>query len=103
MLITLPAGVGGGSLVMDGTSLSALTTANTNLVCFCAGTQIATPDGPRVVEDLGVAFQASLLLRNAPDYVADAFCAGRLGEGGRAYGTLPTGVDARAIVDRVIA
>jgi putative acyl-CoA dehydrogenase len=57
----------------------------------------------RVVEDLGVAFQASLLLRNAPDYVADAFCAGRLGEGGRAYGTLPSGVDARAIVDRVIA
>jgi putative acyl-CoA dehydrogenase len=57
----------------------------------------------RIVEDLGVAFQASLLLRNAPDYVADAFCAGRLGEGGRAYGTLPTGVDARAIVDRVAA
>jgi putative acyl-CoA dehydrogenase len=57
----------------------------------------------RIVEDLGVAFQASLLLRNAPDNVADAFCAGRLGEGGRAYGTLPSGVDARAIVDRVIA
>lgn len=57
----------------------------------------------RVVEELGVAFQASLLLRNAPDYVADAFCAGRLGNGGRAYGTLPAGVDARAIVNRVFA
>jgi putative acyl-CoA dehydrogenase len=57
----------------------------------------------RVVEDLGVAFQASLLLRNGPSAVADAFCAGRLGEGGRAYGTLPAGIDARAIIDRVIA
>lgn len=57
----------------------------------------------RVVEDLGIAFQASLLLRDAPEYVADAFCAGRLGEGGRAYGTLPRGVDAARIVDRVIA
>lgn len=57
----------------------------------------------RVVEDLAVAFQAALLLRNGPDFVADAFCAGRLGEGGRAYGTLPSGVDAERIVDRVIA
>lgn len=57
----------------------------------------------RVVEDLGVAFQAALLLRDGDPAVADAFCAGRLGEGGRAYGTLPTGVDAKHIVDRVIA
>ncbi len=56
-----------------------------------------------IVEDLGVAFQGSLLLRNGPDYVADAFCAGRLGQTGRAYGTLPGGVDAARIVDRVIA
>jgi putative acyl-CoA dehydrogenase len=33
--------------------------------------------------------------------VADAFCATRLGgEGGRAFGTLPRGVDAQAIVQR---
>ncbi|MDX6670978.1 MAG: putative acyl-CoA dehydrogenase [Solirubrobacteraceae bacterium] len=57
----------------------------------------------RVVEDLAVAFQASLLLRHAPPAVADAFCAGRLGQGGRAYGTLPAGVDAAAIVDRALA
>lgn len=57
----------------------------------------------RIVEDLGVAFQASQMLRSAPTEVADAFCAGRLGEGGRAYGTLPIGVDAKKIVDRVIA
>ncbi len=46
-----------------------------------------------IVEDLAVAFQASLLVRNAPAAVADAFCAGRLEERGRVYGTLPTGVD----------
>lgn len=57
----------------------------------------------RIVEDLGVALQASLLLRHSSPAVADAFCAARLGgEGGRAYGTLPVGVDARAIVDRAL-
>jgi len=35
--------------------------------------------------------------------VADAFCTSRLGgEGGRVYGTLPYGVDARAIIDRAL-
>lgn len=57
----------------------------------------------RIVEDLAVALQASLLLRHAPPAVADAFCAARLGGGGgRVYGTLPAGVDARAIVDRAL-
>ena len=57
----------------------------------------------RIVEDLGVLLQASLLLRHSTPAVADAFCAARLGgEGGRAYGTLPRGVDARAIVDRAL-
>jgi putative acyl-CoA dehydrogenase len=55
----------------------------------------------RVVEDLAVGLQASLLVRHAPSAVADAFCATRLaGEGGRAYGTLPAGVDAGAIIER---
>jgi putative acyl-CoA dehydrogenase len=41
----------------------------------------------RLVEDLGLALQGSLLVRQAPAPVADAFCAARLGgEGGRAYG-----------------
>src|SRR5204862_178867 len=57
----------------------------------------------RVVEDLAVAFQASLLLRDAPPAVADAFCGGRLGEAGRAFGTLPSGVDAGAIIERALA
>jgi putative acyl-CoA dehydrogenase len=57
----------------------------------------------RVVEDLAVALQASLLVRHAPAAVSDAFCAARLdGAGGRVYGTLPPGVDARAIVDRAL-
>lgn len=56
----------------------------------------------RVVEDLAVALQASLLVRNAPTAVADAFCAARLGEGGRVYGTLPPRVDAPAILKRTV-
>ena len=57
----------------------------------------------RVVEDLALALQASLLIRHAPPEVADAFCASRLaGDGGRAYGTLPRAVDAGAIIDRAL-
>jgi putative acyl-CoA dehydrogenase len=55
----------------------------------------------RLVEDLALALQGSLLVRHAPPAVADAFCAARLGgAGGLAYGTLPAGVDAAAIVER---
>ncbi len=58
----------------------------------------------RTVEDLGLALQGSLLVRHAPAAVSDAFCAARLsGEGGRAFGTLPAGVDAAAIVERALA
>jgi putative acyl-CoA dehydrogenase len=55
----------------------------------------------RLVEDLGLALQGSLLVRHAPPAVADAFCAARLGgDGGLAYGTLPAGADTAAIVAR---
>jgi len=55
----------------------------------------------RVVERLALALQASLLVRHSPPAVADAFCASRLdGDGGLAFGTLPAGVDAGAIVER---
>jgi len=55
----------------------------------------------RLVEDLALALQASLLVRFAPAAVADAFCAGRLGAGrGLAFGTLPAGADTAAIVAR---
>ncbi|HLE99298.1 MAG TPA: acyl-CoA dehydrogenase family protein [Gaiellaceae bacterium] len=55
----------------------------------------------RVVELAALCLQGSLLVRHAPPAVADAFCATRLGgEGGRAYGTLPLGVDCAEIVER---
>jgi putative acyl-CoA dehydrogenase len=57
----------------------------------------------RIVEDLALALQASLLVRHAPPFVADAFCAARLSaDGGRAYGTLPAGVDSGAILERAL-
>ncbi|MDT4915979.1 MAG: putative acyl-CoA dehydrogenase [Pseudonocardiales bacterium] len=55
----------------------------------------------RIVEQLAMLLQASLLLRHGPAPVADAFVASRLaGDWGVAYGTLPTGVDTQAILDR---
>jgi putative acyl-CoA dehydrogenase len=57
--------------------------------------------GRRVVEAMALLLQASLLVRHAPAAVADAFCASRLtGDSGRAFGTLPRGVDGRAVVAR---
>jgi putative acyl-CoA dehydrogenase len=55
----------------------------------------------RIVEQLAMLLQASLLLRQGPAPVAEAFVASRLaGDWGVAYGTLPTGVDTEAILDR---
>ncbi|MDQ4005241.1 MAG: acyl-CoA dehydrogenase family protein, partial [Actinomycetota bacterium] len=55
----------------------------------------------RLVEHLAMALQGSLLVRHAPREVADAFVVSRLGgDGGRAYGTLPAGIDYSAIIDR---
>ena len=55
------------------------------------------------VEALGLALQGSLLVRETPAAVSDAFCASRLGgQGGRAFGTLPAGIDADAIVARAL-
>jgi putative acyl-CoA dehydrogenase len=54
-----------------------------------------------IVERMGLALQASLLVRHGGAAVADAFCASRLaGEGGLAYGTMPAGLDKAAIVER---
>jgi len=56
-----------------------------------------------LVEDLGLALQGSLLVRDAPPAVADAFCASRLArDGGHVFGTLPAGVDGAAIVARAL-
>jgi putative acyl-CoA dehydrogenase len=59
------------------------------------------PQARRLVERMGLALQASLLLRHGDPAVADAFCASRLADGrDLTYGTLPPSVDATAIVER---
>ncbi|WP_020669267.1 acyl-CoA dehydrogenase family protein [Amycolatopsis nigrescens] len=55
----------------------------------------------RVVESMAVVLQGSLLVRHGHPAVADAFCASRFaGDWGIAFGTLPTGVDTAAIIER---
>jgi len=54
-----------------------------------------------LTRDLVLALQGALLVRHGPPALADAFCVARLGEErGGAFGTLPHGVDAGAIVAR---
>ena len=63
--------------------------------------QVDEASARRVVERLALVLQGSLLVRHAPTAVADAFCASRLsGDWGHAFGTLPRGLDAVAIVER---
>ncbi|MFP3986374.1 acyl-CoA dehydrogenase family protein [Streptomyces sp. E11-3] len=55
----------------------------------------------RIVESMALVLQGSLLLRHGHPAVADAFCASRLdSDWGIAFGTLPTGVDTSAIIER---
>ena len=54
-----------------------------------------------LVDRMALVLQASLLLRHAPSFVADAFCQSRLEQRGHHnYGTLPRGVDCAAILAR---
>jgi putative acyl-CoA dehydrogenase len=53
----------------------------------------------RLVEHMALALEAALLVRHADPAIADAFCASRLGDAqGRAFGTLPPGVDGARIL-----
>lgn len=55
----------------------------------------------RVVELMALVLQGAQLVRHGHAAVADAFCATRLaGDWGIAFGTLPTGVDTAAIIER---
>jgi putative acyl-CoA dehydrogenase len=55
----------------------------------------------RLVEAMAMALQGALLVRDGDPAVADAFCATRLdGDWGRAFGTLPSGIDVQAILER---
>ncbi len=59
------------------------------------------PVARRVVEMMAFALQGSLLVRYSTPAIADAFCATRLdGDWGRAFGTMPKGLDTQAIIDR---
>jgi putative acyl-CoA dehydrogenase len=58
-------------------------------------------DARRLVERMALVLQGSLLVRFGHPAVADAFCVTRLGDDwGRAFGTLPSGLDVGTIVDR---
>jgi len=62
---------------------------------------IEEPEARRLAEMIVLAIQGALLVRFAPPAVADGFCASRLDGGrGAAFGTLPAGIDRRAIVER---
>ncbi|ALK97163.1 acyl-CoA dehydrogenase [Massilia sp. WF1] len=57
----------------------------------------------RLAERLVVGVQAGLLLRHAPAFVADAFVASRIAQdAGGAFGSLPVGADAAAILARAL-
>jgi putative acyl-CoA dehydrogenase len=67
---------------------------------------LASPADPEfaarnLADRLALGLQASLLVRHAPGWMADAFVRSRLeGSGHRQYGTLPHGVDCDAIIAR---
>jgi putative acyl-CoA dehydrogenase len=78
-----------------------LDAALAELEAALAAPEDAERQARRWVERMALLLQASLLVRHAPAAVADAFCASRLGgDGGLAFGTLPRGADAAAIVER---
>lgn len=55
----------------------------------------------RVVEKLALALQASVLLKNAPDFVSQAFCNSRLSDDNSLnFGTLPVGTEVEKIIER---
>ena len=65
--------------------------------------ELAKPDNleyraRNLTEQLALTLQGSLLVRHAPEYVADAFCASRFSGYHGAFGALPVGCD----VDRII-
>jgi putative acyl-CoA dehydrogenase len=60
-------------------------------------------DARRIVGQMAVVLQGSLLVRHAPAAVADAFCASRLGgDWGHTLGTLPRGTGTTALIERAM-
>jgi putative acyl-CoA dehydrogenase len=55
----------------------------------------------QLAEAIALTLQGALLVRHGHPAIADAFCASRLGgDWGHAYGTLPSGLDLPAIIER---
>ena len=67
--------------------------------------ELASPDergARRLAERMAVLLTGALLVRHAPDAVADAYVASRVaGDHGHAFGTLPRGVDVDAVLARL--
>jgi putative acyl-CoA dehydrogenase len=56
-----------------------------------------------LVERMGIALQASCLVRGGNVAIADAFCDSRLGRGhGAAFGTLPADAPMKALIERAL-
>jgi putative acyl-CoA dehydrogenase len=54
-----------------------------------------------LVEQLALALTGALLVRHAPSAIVDAYCASHFADdGGRQFGTLPSGLDLAAIITR---
>jgi putative acyl-CoA dehydrogenase len=61
----------------------------------------AEPRARRLIEQMALAFQGSLLVRHGDPAVTEAFVRSRLeGDRGLAFGTLPPGLDDKVIVER---
>src|SRR5690606_13902829 len=80
---------------------AALVDADTMLAEMAADPAGSAYLGRRLAGRMAVLLQASLLVRYAPEQVADAFCATRFADGIEgAFGALPRGLDLKAIVTR---
>ena len=92
--------------VMAELELSAGANAHLDAAVSSLGRELASVDeggARRVVEQLALTLQASLLVRHAPAPVADAFCASRLGgDWGRTFGSLGRSADLDAIITRAL-
>ena len=73
------------------------------LAATLAAPVIDAAEARTLAQSIALAVQGALLVRFAPAAVADAFCASRLAPrtcGGGAFGVLPAGVDAAAVMAR---
>jgi putative acyl-CoA dehydrogenase len=56
-----------------------------------------------IVEKLALALQAAVLLKTAPDFIAEAFCLSRLSENKNfSFGTLPADTETEKIIERAM-